>query len=138
MSLFIGLSASALGYYFYTNKENIFLNFLRGYTYLDEKIKEFTYNPNLEIQDEISVYNEDNDLLNKILVYKYKNKTYREILDINEKSNYIDNPESLDTFVSPILACTVDIFKNGELIEQEKDITEYFNTFILPNSISLM
>ena len=84
MSLLLGFSASALGYYFYSNKENIILNFIKGYTYIDETIKHITYNPNLEMLDEISVVNEYDDLLNKILVYKYKSKIYREIIDINE------------------------------------------------------
>jgi hypothetical protein len=132
MSFVISLSVSALGYYFYVNKENVFLNLLKGYTYFDEKIKYLSYNPNLEVLDEINVCNENDDVINKIMVFKYKNKTYREILDINQKSEYINNPELLDNFVSPILACTVDIFSNDKLIESEKDITEYFNSFILP------
>ena len=133
MSFLIGLSASALGYYFYVNKETVFLNLLKGYTFFDEKIKYLSYNPNLEILDEINVCNDNDDVINKIMVYKYKNKTYREILDINQKSEYINNPELLDNFVSPILACTVDIFNNDKLIESEQDITEFFNSFILPN-----
>lgn len=133
MSFIIGLSASALGYYFYLNKESVFLNLLKGYTYFDEKIKYLSYNPNIEILDEINVCNENDDILNKIIVYKYKNKTYREILEINQKSNYINNPELLDNFVSPILACTIDIFNNDKLLESEKDITEFFNSFIFPN-----
>lgn len=133
MSFLIGLSASALGYYFYVNKESVFLNLLKGYTYFDEKIKYLSYNPNMEVLDEINVCNENDDVINKIMVYKYKNKTYREILDINQKSEYINNPALLDNFVSPILACSIDIFDNDKLIESEKDITEFFNSFILPN-----
>lgn len=134
MSIFVGLSMSAIGYYIYSNKESIGFSLLKTYTYVDEIFKQYTSNPNLQILDEITVVNDNDEIINKILVYKYQEKIYREVLEINQKSRYLENPELLDDFISPILACTVNIRNNNEVLFKEYDLTEYFNSFILPDT----
>ena len=132
MSYLLPLGIGAIGYMIF-KKDYIGYNLLKGYTIIDEKLDEIFTNKGLVILDDINVENKLGDLMYKLYIYKYNNKIYRELLEINEKPFFKDpkNLDLLENYKSPILACTVIINESKE----DNDITEFFNTFILPNKI---
>ena len=127
------LGAGIFGFMYY-KRRSIAYQTLKAYTILESKYKEFTKSNNVKIMKELDICNEDDEPITKLIKFSYQGKVYQQFINNDEEPFFADkdNLELLHNYKSPILAITVNIYHNNEIIDNDYDITNYFNSFILP------
>ena len=159
MATLIGIGLCASAYYIYKNQTNISLHLIRlslkvedcflkirgNLTYYlipDEETRVLKYS-----NDKVNFLSNSNDILLR-QAYDIDDKNcdyYIKVFDINKK-NYLfikhfsdETEEEINedyiNYTSPILSCTIQVFKNDEIIYKDYDITKQINSFLNYNSV---
>ena len=121
-----------LGYLLY-DRDKLAYQSLKIYTYLESKYSELSNNK-LKIIKELEILDQSDTFLTKLFYFSYNNKEYREFSDTEPFYTKEDSLNILENYKSPILAISVNLYKGTDLLVSELDVTDYLNTFILPNN----
>ena len=121
-----------LGYLLY-DRDKLAYQSLKIYTYLESKYSELSNNK-LKIIKELEILDQSDTFLTKLFYFSYNNKEYREFSDTEPFYTKEDSLNILENYKSPILAISVNLYNGTDLLVSELDVTDYLNTFILPNN----
>ena len=121
-----------LGYLLY-DRDKLAYQSLKIYTYLESKYSELSNNK-LKIIKELEILDQSDTFLTKLFYFSYNNKEYREFSDTEPFYTKEDSLNILENYKSPILAISVNLYKGTDLLVSELDVTDYLNTFIVPNN----
>lgn len=132
--LLVGAGIFSLLYY---KRRTIAYQTLKVYTILESKYQELIRKSGVKLIKEVEICNEDNKHIVKLIKFSYNGKFYHQFI-LGDEEPYFANIDSLDlleNYKSPILAVSITISHDNKIIESEKDITEYINSFILPKCV---
>ena len=121
-----------LGYLLY-DRDKLAYQSLKIYTYLESKYSELSNNK-LKIIKELEILDQSDTFLTKLFYFSYNNKEYREFSDTEPFYTKEDSLNILENYKSPILAISVNLYNGTDLLVSELDVTDYLNTFIVPNN----
>ena len=121
-----------LGYLLY-DRDKLAYQSLKIYTYLESKYSELSNNK-LKIIKELEILDQSDTFLTKLFYFSYNNKEYREFSDTEPFYTKEDSLNKLENYKSPILAISVNLYNGTDLLVSELDVTDYLNTFIVPNN----
>ena len=121
-----------LGYLLY-DRDKLAYQSLKIYTYLESKYSELSNNK-LKIIKELEILDQSDTFLTKLFYFSYNNKEYREFSDTEAFYTKEDSLNILENYKSPILAISVNLYNGTDLLVSELDVTDYLNTFIVPNN----
>ena len=82
----------------------------------------------------MEILDQSDTFLTKLFYFSYNNKEYREFSDTEPFYTKEDSLNILENYKSPILAISVNLYNGTDLLVSELDVTDYLNTFILPNN----
>ena len=121
-----------LGYLLY-DRDKLAYQSLKIYTYLESKYSELSNNK-LKIIKELEILDQSDTFLTKLFYFSYNNQEYREFSDTEPFYTKEDSLNILENYKSPILAISVNLYNGTDLLVSELDVTDYLNTFIVPNN----